>query len=530
VEFKERDKIALDNAEHTVTIVKKLGSGAQGIVYEVTMNGKSYALKWYTDGEILKNTAFKKNLIKNIDERKSPDHRFLWPLYLTAEKDGSYGYIMGLCPKEFSKFPGILNNIRRFDSYDVMLAAALNLASAFRVLHTKGLSYQDLNKGSFFINVKSGAVLICDNDNVSSGGEGNSARIKGMQGYWAPEIVTEKVTHPSTETDRHSLAVVLFLLFIHQHPLYGKKTAEGDGMPDPKVFEGTNPVFIFDPKNDSNRPILPEPKGAPGNWAVLPPYVRELFEQAFGEGLREPTKRPTELQWQQALLRFRDEYIGDQCPNPQCLGGDLTDSKISHLYCKKCGKTFDQPARFQCGDYLIPLLPGKKIYGYHVDKTADLSVVDYMSVAGEVFASGKTPGLLGIKNLSKNIWHVAAPNGENITVAHNQVVSIKCGSEITFKNTTAQIVFQFSTGTYTVPLYPGQKLYADTKADTKTVIAEVITSKNNLHKWGLKNLSSDAWTYKSIGEEQGKVGYDEVMSIARGCQINFGSMSGKITG
>jgi hypothetical protein len=43
----------------------------------------------------------------------------------------------------------------------------------------------------------------------------------------------------------------------------------------------------------------------------------------------------------------------------------LTDSKISHLYCKKCGKTFNQPARFKCGDYLISLLPGKKIYGYH---------------------------------------------------------------------------------------------------------------------------------------------------------------------
>jgi hypothetical protein len=208
----------------------------------------------------------------------------------------------------------------------------------------------------------------------------------------------------------------------------------------------------------------------------------------------------------------------------------LTDSKISHLYCKKCGKTFDQPARFKCGDYLIPLLPGKKIYGYHVDKTADLSVVDYMSVAGEVVASGKTPGLFGIKNLSKDTWNVAAPNGENITVAHDQVVSIKCGSEITFKNITAQIVFQLSTGTYTVPLHPGQKLYADNKAGIKTVIAEVIASKNNPHKWGLKNLSSDAWTYKSIWGEKGKVRHDEVMSIARGCQIKFGSMSGKITG
>ena len=437
---------------------------------------------------------------------------------------------MKLIPKEFSKFPGILNNKCRFASYDILIAASLHLVSAFLILHTKGLSYQDLNKGSFFINVKTGDVLICDNDNVSSGGEGNSAKIKGMQGYMAPEIVTKKVTHPNTETDRHSLAVVLFLLFIHQHPLYGKKVAEGDGMPDPKIFEGTDPVFIFDPQNKSNRPTLPEHKGADANWGVLPNYIQELFVKAFGDGLKEPAKRPTDGQWQKTLLKFRDEYIGDQCPNPSCSGGNLSDSKIIHIQCKKCGKTFDQPARFKCGDFIVPLLPGKKFYVYHIDKSTDISTADYMAVVGEIIASKKTPNIFGIKNLSKDTWNVAAPNGENKEVKSNEVVSIKGGSEIIFKNMTGQIVFQLSTDKYTISLYPSQKVYAYDKTGNKKLIAEVIQSKKNPRKWGLKNLSSEVWIYKSVWGETGKVKPDEVMSVARGCQVNFGSMSGRITG
>jgi hypothetical protein len=115
----------------------------------------------------------------------------------------------------------------------------------------------------------------------------------------------------------------------------------------------------------------------------------------------------------------------------------------------------------------------------------------------------------------------------------DNVMAIKCGSDISFKDVTGKVVFQLSTDRYTMSLYPNQKIYAYTsnkKDAEKVLIGEIVASKNNSHKWGLKNLSKDVWTYKSIWGEKGSVRYDEVMSIARGCHINFGSMSGKITG
>lgn len=80
-----------------VTILKFLGGGGQGTVYEVDYGGVKKALKWYkelgTDPE-----AFRKNLEENIAQGP-PTPAFLWPEDITVWKNGTYGYVMELKPE-----------------------------------------------------------------------------------------------------------------------------------------------------------------------------------------------------------------------------------------------------------------------------------------------------------------------------------------------------------------------------------------------------------------------------------------------
>ena len=50
----------------------------------------------------------------------------------------------------------------KFVSFDAMLNAAMKICNGFMMLHRFGYSYQDLNDGNFFIDPKTGDVLICD--------------------------------------------------------------------------------------------------------------------------------------------------------------------------------------------------------------------------------------------------------------------------------------------------------------------------------------------------------------------------------
>ena len=100
-----------------------------------------------------------------------------------------------------------------FASFKAIAEAAIKITHAFRALHSIGYSYQDLNDGNFFINIKTGDVRIGDNDNAAP--NGFHTGIIGKPRYMAPEIVTgDGSVLPDTWTDRFSLSVILFILIL----------------------------------------------------------------------------------------------------------------------------------------------------------------------------------------------------------------------------------------------------------------------------------------------------------------------------
>lgn len=430
MEFKKGETIQLEGGK-SAKIAAKLGEGGQGIVYAVKIDGTDYALKWYTC-KLSNKKAFRKNLQDNI-ANGAPDKKFLWPLYLTEEKNGGFGYVMHLRPKSFSDFSDILNNKVNFPDTKTIVYAALNIVSAFRELHSKGFSYQDLNDGGFFINVQTGDVLICDNDNVTPGGIKNPGNVGGKPGYMAPEVFRGD-TFPGVLTDNYSLAVILFKLFCLHDPLMGKAYVDSICITEQREMElyGTHPVFIFNPQDDSNRPVAGIHANPLKIWPRLPLYIKDAFVTSFVDGIKNPNLRLSDNEWQKKLLRFLDEIMVCPICGSEHMIYKFTADQPMNFACKH---TFSYPRILCVKRHKIPLFPGAKIRECHVSKDSN----DYTKIVGEVIMNKNNNALWGIKNLGDATWTFPVPEGQLKIVEKNSVIPIAQGMEINFGNTTGTV-------------------------------------------------------------------------------------------
>jgi serine/threonine protein kinase len=412
----------------TIKVGEKLGEGGQGAVYRVSYDGKPKALKWYSAKKLRNPVKFHENLENNI-RKGAPTESFLWPQDLTAGKPSDdFGYIMDLRPPEYYEFSEYLLARRKFASVTAMINAALYIVSAFRELHNKGYSYQDLNDGNFFVHPKTGDVLICDNDNVSE--YGKNLGIAGKCRYIAPEIVLGK-TMPSVHTDKFSLAVVLFLLLVNNHPLEGKKayppcmTEELE-----RKLYGGEPLFIFDPEDDSNSPVPGINNNAIIRWPLYPGYVRDKFTEAFSKtALTDPSFRVIERDWLKTFIRLRGEVF--KCPCGEVFFAD----PVNPTKCPACGEehTFDR--YISTPRYNIPLHQRTKLYACHTEGDSD----DFSTVTAEAVINPDT-GLPELKNRSKKTWLVLGSTGKQVSRGPGKTASLDKGTTIVFGSITAQII------------------------------------------------------------------------------------------
>ena len=234
-------------------VEKFLGGGGQGEVYQAQWAGGSFALKWYYPQTA---TTDQREALNNlVKDQQSPSEAFLWPLDMAfAPGVPGFGYIMRLREPRFKGLLDLMNN--RIDpKFRVLVTVGLGLADSFFKLHAKGLCYRDISFGNAFFDPESGEVAICDNDNVTTN-RSPKVSVLGTPEFMAPEIVRREAL-PSRQTDWYSLSVLLFFIFHIHHPLKGKRVLSIHcwDLPSQEKILGTEPLFIFDPDDPSNRAV-----------------------------------------------------------------------------------------------------------------------------------------------------------------------------------------------------------------------------------------------------------------------------------
>ncbi|MCC8113248.1 MAG: protein kinase [Bacteroidales bacterium] len=398
-------------------VIKELGRGGQGIVYLVEVGGQQMALKWYLHPM---EDKFYKNLEENIS-KGAPSDAFLWPEYLTQKEKGSFGYVMKLRPKGYYEFGNFLLAKTQFGSFEAMLNAAMKICEGFRLLHLHGLSYQDLNDGNFFIDPKSGDVLICDNDNVTPDGE--MSGIMGKARYMAPEVVGGKA--PDKYSDRFSLAVILFMLFYGNHPFEGARVLACPCMTETfeKKFYGSEAQFIYDPRGE-NRPVRGVHTNVIRRWPALPALLRDTFKEQFSpELLATPEKRMLENQWRKVIQALRDALV--RCPH---CGDETFIEDQSAPRCMACGKDAVISGALAFAGRKVLLTPNTMVY-IDTDNIPDVKVI---SVPGD-----RCP--VQLQNITKDNWVVETPSGKIKPIAPGERMPVKAGLKLTINSMKAVI-------------------------------------------------------------------------------------------
>lgn len=416
-ELKSGDKVNLTNGTQA-KIIKELGRGGQGIVYLVDLAGKQMALKWYLKAP---DNKFYKNLEENIS-KGAPSDAFLWPEYLTRKEKGSYGYIMKLRPQGYYEFGQYLLAKRQFGSFEAMLNAAMKICEGFYKLHLSGLSYQDLNDGNFFIEPKTGDVLICDNDNVMP--DGRKSGIMGKARYMAPEVVGGKA--PDKYSDRFSLAVILFMLFYGNHPFEGSRVLACPCMTESfeKKFYGSDILFIYD-DNKENRPVRGVHNNVIRRWPAMPQTLQNAFKEQFGKDiLAAPDKRMIEKKWKGVIQSLRDTLV--RCP--KC-GDETFVSDSASPVCMNCGKSFDLAGKlvFINGREIL-LSPNTMVY-IDDDNQPDINVV---SIPGDKYP-------VQLQNITKGSWVVETQSGKIKSIEPGSCVPIRPGLKLSIGSLKLEI-------------------------------------------------------------------------------------------
>ena len=445
--LKTGDMVRTQTTGLAYIVEKYLGGGGQGEIYRVrdrrgyakrNKTDETLALKWYFPHYLRTDPNLQDRLGKAVD-KGPPSNRFLWPQELILDaKRPSFGYIM---PLRDDRFVGITDLVTRraVPSFRALVTAGFELAHNYRQLHAQGCSYHDISFGNVFFDPKNGEVRICDNDNVSIDGDGSSA-IEGTVGFMAPEIVRGEAS-PSTQTDLFSLAVLLFYMLVNHHPLEGAREAQIhclDLLAKTRLYGG-DPLFIFDPSDDSNRPLPGHHDNALKLWPLYPGFVHDLFTKAFTVGLHNPGFRVRESQWTKALVRLRDSIF--YCTNcgvenfydPKALRNSGGNSKS----CWGCNSPYRVPPRLRIDrDEVVMLNHDTLLYPHHFYTERGY---EFDAPVAEVTQHPRNSRVWELRNRSTHKWVSQDSDGQFSDIEPGQSVKLSTGLRIQFGSREGEV-------------------------------------------------------------------------------------------
>lgn len=220
---------------------------------------------------------------------------------------------------------------RELGSWLLNLKMCLTIARAVRRMHSAGLAHSDLSYKNVLIDPTTGKACLIDIDGLVVPGK-YPPDVVGTPDFIAPECVATSHLDkndpnrklPCIATDRHALAVLIYMYLLFRHPLRGDKIHSTDPMSDEELGMGEKALFIEDPNDKTNTIKVSNVKSTELPWkdlslipySITGPYLSELILRAFTKGLHNPSLRPTADEWESALVKSMD--LLQPCSNTSC--------------------------------------------------------------------------------------------------------------------------------------------------------------------------------------------------------------------
>jgi len=269
----------------------------------------------------------------------------------------------------------------------------INISRAVRRLHAAGLAHSDLSYKNVLIDPTSGHAAIIDNDGLVVPGK-YPPDVLGTPDFIAPEVIETKHLKigdparqlPKITTDRHALAVLVYMYLLYRHPLRGGKVWDIDPIKDEDLSMGAKAIFVEHPTDANNRVKVKDlqssqlPQGDPMKipYSVCGPYLKKLFDRAFIDGLHNPSARPSAQDWEDALLKTVD--LMQPCQNPNCWHKWFVFDNTTKPKCPFCGTEYRgqlpvlnlyssrRAGSFTPDDYRVMVYHNQYLYPWHINR------------------------------------------------------------------------------------------------------------------------------------------------------------------
>ena len=431
-------KITATDGAKIEFVDKIIGSGGMKDVY--FSPDKSYVVAFFRDKqdfsakERLANITgkYRENIFNNVGGEYWKD-LYCWPTKV-VEYNGRLGIV---CPTYQNRFffkKGSINDdflgIKGQEKQGKWYASAKNLnkflapeekgdwfkyfqiciriSRAVKRLHAAGLAHSDLSYKNVLIDPTTGQAAIIDIDGLVVPGK-FPPDVLGTPDFIAPEVMASKHLPikdpgrklPSIATDRYALAVMIYMYLLYRHPLRGGKVNDMDSTKDEELSMGIKALFVEHPTDRSNRVKISQlhpsslPQGDPEKmpYTFCGPYLKELFNKAFIDGLHNPSLRPTANEWEDALLKTVD--LMQPCQNPNCWHKWFVFENTTKPKCPFCGTEYKgqlpvlnlyyspKAGVFKPENYRLMVYNKQLLYMWHVNK--------YVSANEKTSAEQKIP-------------------------------------------------------------------------------------------------------------------------------------------
>jgi len=330
---------------------------------------------------------------------------------------------------------------RELGDWMMQIRLCLMIARAVRRMHAAGLAHSDLSYKNVLIDPTSGRACLIDLDGLVVPGK-FAPDVVGTPDFIAPEcVMTAHLAHddparklPSIATDRHALAVLIYMYLLLRHPLRGDKVHDlDDPQRDEELSMGAQALFVEHPTDNANRIKLANVKPAELPWKdteKLPyqltgPYLTSLFTRAFTDGLHNPAARPTADEWENALVKTVD--LLQPCANSACEQKWYVFDNTTKPCCPFCGTSFARPlpvlnlystrpeGNYRPDNQRVMVYSGQSLYPWHIDR--DITPNERLS--------DEQKKRVGYFVFHENAWHLVNEGmSELVNVANKAAVPV----------------------------------------------------------------------------------------------------------